>query len=132
MAKKTLAVIGSYRRGGITAQAVGEAAEAARSVGAEVDIIDLLDRHIEFCTNCRACTQEPGAKRGVCALSDDMAGILDKADAADGFIFAAPVNYFNITALMRSFLERLAVSTYWPWAACWHPECICPCPAFIA
>ncbi len=115
MAKKIVAITGSYRRGGITAQAVAEAAGAARSAGAQVDVIDLLDRRIEFCTNCRACTQEPGAKRGVCVLNDDMAGILDRVDAADGLILAAPVNYFNVTALMRRFLERLIVYSFWPW-----------------
>ncbi|MCX5791332.1 MAG: flavodoxin family protein [Elusimicrobia bacterium] len=117
MAKKIVAVIGSYRRGGITAQAVNEAAAAAREAGAEVELIDLLDKRIEFCTNCRACTQAPGVKRGECVLSDDMAGILDKLDAADGLILAAPVNYFNVTALARRFLERMIVYDYWPWGA---------------
>lgn len=117
MAKKIVAIMGSYRRGGITGQAVAEAAHAARSAGAEVEIVDLLDRHIEFCSNCRACTQEPGAGRGACALKDDMAGILDLLDAADGYILASPVNYFNVTALMRRFLERTAVYAYWPWGA---------------
>ncbi len=117
MAKKIVAVMGSYRRGGITAQAVNEAAAAAREAGAEVEIIDLLDKRIEFCTNCRACTQAPGEKRGECVLSDEMAGILDKLDAADGLILAAPVNYFNVTALTRRFLERMIVYDYWPWGA---------------
>lgn len=117
MTKKIVAITGSYRRGGITAQAVAEVAAAARSAGAEVEIVDLLDRHIEFCTNCRACTQAPGPARGACPLKDDMAGILDLLDAADGYIFASPVNYFNITALMRRFLERTAVYAYWPWGA---------------
>ncbi len=117
MAKKIVAVMGSYRRGGITAQAVNEAAAAAREAGAEVEIIDLLDKRIEFCTNCRACTQAPGEKRGECVLSDEMAGILDKLDAADGLILAARVNYFNVTALTRRFLERMIVYDYWPWGA---------------
>lgn len=117
MAKKIVAITGSYRRGGITDQAAAEAAAGARSAGAGVEIINLLDRHIEFCTNCRACTQEPGAARGACVLADDMAGILDQVDAADGLILAAPVNYFNVTALMRRFLERMAVYAYWPWGA---------------
>ncbi|MEI7528885.1 MAG: flavodoxin family protein [Elusimicrobiota bacterium] len=117
MAKKIVAVMGSYRRGGITAQALNEAAAAAREAGAEVEIINLLDKRIEFCTNCRACTQAPGEKRGECVLSDEMAGILDKLDAADGLILAAPVNYFNVTALTRRFLERMIVYDYWPWGA---------------
>lgn len=113
--KRIVAINGGYRREGVTFQAVAEAAGAAREAGAEVRVIDLLDARIEFCTNCRSCTQVPGEKRGACVLADDMAGILDAVDAADGLILAAPVNYFNVTALMRRFLERTIPYAWWPW-----------------
>jgi NAD(P)H-dependent FMN reductase len=117
MKSKVLAILGSYRRDGVTAQAAREALAAAREAGAETELVDLLDARIEFCANCRACTQAAGEKRGACPLADDMAALLDKIDAADGLILAAPVNYFNVTALMRRFMERTVVYAYWPWGA---------------
>lgn len=114
MVKKIVALNGSYRRGGITAQALAEAVAGAREAGAEVAVIELLDKHIEFCTNCRACAQAPGDKRGSCVINDDMTAILDQVDAADGLILAAPVNFFNVTAITRRFMERLICYGYWP------------------
>ena len=115
MNKKIVAIMGSYRKGGITEQAVEAAVESARKLGAEVSVIKLLEKHIEFCTNCRACNQKSGEARGICPLKDDMNEILDEMDLADGFILAAPVNCFNITAISRRFFERLVCYAYWPW-----------------
>ncbi len=112
-----IAINGSYRRAGVTAQALEEALAAAREAGAETETVNLLDAKIEFCANCRGCMQDPGQKRGLCPQNDDMAGILDKLEAADGVLFGAPVNFFNVNALTRRFLERMAVYGYWPWGA---------------
>jgi len=117
MAKRVFAIVGSYRKGGMVDSAVEEILEGARERGAETNKIYLLDKHIEFCNNCRSCMQEPGAARGTCPLHDDMAGILDEMDAADSIVLGSPVNYFNATAIFRRFLERMAVYAYWPWYA---------------
>lgn len=55
--------------------------DGAKDAGAEVEKIQLLDRYIEFCTNCRNCTQNSGDKRGQCVLNDDMNDILLKIAA---------------------------------------------------
>ena len=117
MAKKIVAIDGSYRRGGTIDQAVAAAAGAARAGGAEVQVFRLAELDILFCDNCRACTQAPGARRGDCPLADGMSGLLDAIDAADGLILAAPVNCFNVNALPRRFMERMAPYAYWPWGA---------------
>lgn len=117
MAFKILAINGSYRRGGMIDQAVEAACAAAREAGAETEIVRLSERNIKFCDNCRACTQRPGEKRGGCHKADDMAALLDAADAADGLILAAPVNCFNVTAVFRAFMERCTPYAYWPWGA---------------
>jgi len=117
MAKKIVAIDGSYRRGGTIAQAVDAAAGAAREGGADVRVFRLAEKNVLFCDNCRACMQTPGAKRGRCPLLDDMNEIMDAVDAADGLILAAPVNCFNVNALTRRFMERLAPYAYWPWGA---------------
>jgi FMN-dependent NADH-azoreductase len=112
---KVVAILGTYRREGPTAQAVEAILAGARARGATTNTIYLLDHPIEFCQNCRTCTQSEGSGRGSCQQHDSLKQILDELDAADSIILASPVNFFNVTALTRRFLERLIVYTYWPW-----------------
>ncbi len=44
-----------------------------------------------------------------------MEEILSKIDAADGLVLASPINFGNIIAIMKRFIERLIVYRYWPW-----------------
>jgi multimeric flavodoxin WrbA len=115
MGKKILGIVGSYRRNGMTDSLVSAVLAGAEERGADTEKIYLMDKHIEFCTNCRTCTQKPGAERGECVHRDDMAGILDRYDASDGIVIGAPVNCFNLNAVTRRFMERLVCLTYWPW-----------------
>ncbi len=115
--RKVVALVGSYRKGGIIDSAVDEMLAAAEEAGAEVSKIYLADRNIEFCLNCRRCTQAEGKERGVCVQNDDMAALLDKIEVADGLILGSPVNFFTVTALTKRFVERLVCYAYWPWGA---------------
>lgn len=117
MAYRILAINGAYRRGGMIDQAVEAACAAARAAGAETETLLLAGADINFCLNCRACTQKPGEGRGECVQQDGMAALLARADAADALIIAAPVNFFNVNALTRRFMERLVPGGYWPWGA---------------
>ena len=112
---KILAINGSYRDDGITDQAVSALAQAVRDKGDEVEVILLREYHIEFCLNCRECTQLPGEAPGICVQQDGMQALVDKIEQADGYIFAAPTNFGSVTALFKRFMERLVVYGYWPW-----------------
>jgi len=112
-----VAIIGNYRREGVIDQAVEAVLAGARAQGAITRKIHLLDHPIEFCHNCRSCTQPEGERRGPCPQHDGLEAILDEVDAADAVVLASPVNFFNVTALMRRFLERLVAYAYWPWGA---------------
>ncbi|MFA5293128.1 MAG: flavodoxin family protein [Phycisphaerae bacterium] len=116
MSKKILAIVGTYRKGGIIDSTVDEILSAAQTSGGQTEKIYLIDKHIEFCTNCRKCTQSPGEIRGKCIHNDDMEEILQKIEMADGLILASPVNFYNVTAVTRRFMERLVAFAYWPWA----------------
>ena len=83
-----------------------------KKIGAETDLIKLRDYRIEYCRACYStantqchfyCTCYPkGTPQG-----DDMTNILyDKIIAADAIIFATPVNNFNISTLMKTFIDR--------------------------
>jgi len=123
MAKKIVAIVGTYRRGKVIDSAVSELLRGAESRGAETETIYLIDKRIEFCNNCRLCTQERDVgRRGACIFQDDMESILEAVDAADGLVVASPTNFYNVTAITRRFMERLIVYAYWPWSAKMGPE----------
>lgn len=115
MAKKIIAITGSYRKGGIVDRTVEAILQAAAEKGAETETIRLMDHPLEFCLNCRKCTQLEGPRRGVCVHDDEMADILDRIEAADGIVLASPVNFFGVTAVTQRFIERLVCYAYWPW-----------------
>ena len=110
-----LAIVGSYRRGGIIERAVDELLASARESGAVTKKITLLDKRLAFCTNCRSCTQVAGESYGVCILDDDMAALLQEVEQADALVLASPMNAGTVTALMKTFIERLVCTAYWPW-----------------
>ena len=115
MPKRIVALVGSYRKGCSVDSLVDAVLEGAREKGAETEKIYLLDRRIEFCTNCRSCTQEPGPVRGTCIQKDDLDGVLSRLEGADALGLAAPVNFYTLNALTRRFMERLVCYAYWPW-----------------
>jgi hypothetical protein len=114
---RVTAIVGSYRKGGVVDQAVDEILASARNAGADVSKIYLVDKRIEFCTNCRACTQPPGPERGPCGIADEMADVLDELERSEAFVLASPMNFFTVTAVMKRFLERLVCYAYWPWGS---------------
>lgn len=118
---KVVAIVGSYRRGGMTDSAVEAVLEGARDAGAETKKIFLLDQHLEFCRNCRRCAQADGFERGKCDQKDDLEGMLEEIEQADGVVLGAPVNFFNVTAIFRQFMERLLGYAYWPWGSRFGP-----------
>lgn len=112
---KIIAILGTYRKNGVIDAAVDEILASAREAGAETAKVHLIDRHIEFCTNCRACTQQEGDRRGACPLDDDMKGLLDDIERSDAIVLASPMNFWTVTAVMKRFIERLVCYAYWPW-----------------
>ncbi len=112
---KITAIVGSYRKGGVTDTAVDEILTAAAEAGAEVAKIYLIEKHIEFCTNCRTCTQQPGKHPGACPTQDDMRAILEEIERSDALIIASPMNFGTVTAVTKKFIERLICFAYWPW-----------------
>ena len=115
--KHIVAINGSYREGGVTDQLLEAMADEISGRGSSMDIINLRDEPIAFCCNCRECMQQPGAAPGHCVLKDGMTSIIERLEAADGYVLAAPTNFSSVTALFKRFSERLAPYGYWPWGA---------------
>jgi putative NADPH-quinone reductase len=89
--------------------------EVFDKAGAKTEHILLRNHRIEFCTNCRACTQLPGDTPGKCMLQDGMEEIIDKIEWADGYVLASPTNFGSATAIFKRFMERLVVYAFWSW-----------------
>lgn len=117
MQKRILIINGAYREGGYTDVMVEIAAAALQSQGIATEEVRLRDYPIDFCHNCRHCTQAEGEFPGRCILDDNMGALIAKLEAADGYLFASPTNYGTVTALFKRFLERLVVYGYWPWGS---------------
>ena len=84
-----------------------EAAGGARA-DLEVEQVFLIDRHIEYCRNCVTCKDaDPAAEYAPCVIRDDMDELMPKLVAADAFLFGTPVNLSGVTAVMKTFLERV-------------------------
>ena len=114
---RLLAVNGSYRENGTIDQAVKLAVETASEAGVAMEVIHLRDFPIEFCRNCRQCTQVPGEAPAECVQQDRMRELIEKIEAADGYILASPTNFYSVTAVFKRFMERLVVYAYWPWGS---------------
>jgi len=112
---KILAINGSYRDDGMTDQAVEAIVRAVKSAGKDVEVILLREYPIEFCLNCRECTQQAGNSPGKCVQHDGMEELINKIEQADGFILASPTNLGSVAAIFKRFMERLIVYAYWPW-----------------
>ena len=77
---KALFINGSPRKNGNTAQLLKRAMDGAREAGAEVELVNLYDRSLNYkgCMSCFACKLK-GGKKGVCSFKDDLQPILQKA-----------------------------------------------------
>ena len=115
MSTKVVAIVGSYRKGGMTDAAIEAILSGAREKGAETHAVYLADQKLEFCTSCRECALAPGPQRGRCPLKDDLEPILSEIEEADAVVLSSSVSYGNVTAIFRLFMERLTVYFYWPW-----------------
>ncbi len=114
---KVLVINGAYRDNGMTDQVLSVMVEALNEEGIDSEVILLRKYPIEFCLNCRKCTQQPGRLPGECVHRDAMQSLIDKIEVADAYILAAPTSFGSVTAIFQRFMERLIVYAYWPWGA---------------
>ena len=69
----------------------------------EVEIINAVDKHIEYCTGCFACMHNGGK----CIHNDDMKEILEKILGSDLLVFSYPLYSYGMPAPLKAILDRV-------------------------
>ncbi len=109
--KKVTAFVGSARKKH-TYNAVAQFLGNLQAMGdIEVDIVRLSEYRIETCKGCKVCF-EKGEEH--CPLKDDRDVLIGKMMASDGVVFASPNYSFQVSAIMKTFLDRLAFAFHRP------------------
>lgn len=102
---KVLLVNGSPDRKGCTFTALEEIAKTLEENGVETEIFQVGNKPIAGCIGCGSCR-----KTGECFIKDIVNEFVEKAKAADGFIFSSPVHYAAASGAITSFLDRVFYS----------------------
>ena len=71
-------------------------------VSQEIHVIDVIDRHIEYCTGCFACKMNGGT----CIHQDDMPAILNEILESDLLLFSFPLYCYGMPAPLKALLDR--------------------------
>ena len=109
--KKITAFIGSAHKR-MTLSAVRQFLDDLQSYGdVESEIVTLSDYRLGTCRGCRLCIA-----RGeeTCPIKDDRDVLIEKMMASDGVVFASPNYSFQVSALMKTFLDRLGFAFHRP------------------
>jgi multimeric flavodoxin WrbA len=98
---KVVAIVGSPRPKGNTNYLVDQALQEISNHGIETEKIMLSQYRINGCLGHENCSSF-----AACQQKDDAPAILEKFSTADGIILATPVYYYNMTAQMKTFIDR--------------------------
>ncbi len=68
----------------------------------DVHIINVIDKHIEYCQGCFACMRNGGN----CIHNDDMRGILEEILESDLLVFSYPLYCYGMPAPLKALMDR--------------------------
>jgi len=109
---KVLVIVGSSRGKGNTYKVTKQLEEKIKKIGeVEFNYLFLKEANLKPCRGCFTCVT-----RGehLCPIKDDRAKIEEQMLNSDGVIFASPVYVFNMTALMKNFIDRFSYASHRP------------------
>jgi multimeric flavodoxin WrbA len=109
--KKVTAFVGSARKKN-TYKAVVQFMSNLQALGdVETEIVTLSDYNLGICKGCMQCF-EKGEE--FCPLKDDRDVLFEKITASDGVVFATPNYSFQISGMMKVFLDRFGFAFHRP------------------
>ncbi len=109
--KKVTAIVGSARKGHTYEAAVQFLNNLQAFGDVETEVVRLSDYQVQPCKGCRVCF-----RRGeeYCPLKDDRDALIEKIMASDGVVFASPNYSFQVSGLLKAFLDRLGFAFHRP------------------
>lgn len=102
MNKKVLVISASPRRGGNSDYLCDRFMEGAQEAGHKVEKICLREKKTNYCLACYHCKDH----NGLCAIKDDVPGIIDKIIAADVVVLSTPVYFYCMNAQLKTVIDR--------------------------
>ncbi len=69
----------------------------------QIEIINAIDKHIEYCTGCFACMHNGGN----CIHDDDMRAILGKMLESDLLLFSFPLYCYGMPSPLKAIIDRV-------------------------
>jgi len=101
--KKVLGIGGSPRKGGNSDILLKRLLKGVAGEGIVTEEIQLRDYQFQPCIGCERCRKD----KRCTGLQDGMQLIYPKIREASGLILISPIYSYNMTALMKSFIDRL-------------------------
>ncbi len=98
---RILGLGGSPRKKGNTDLLLDQALAGAVSAGALVEKVALNRMRVRPCQECGACNTT-----GLCRIQDEMQGLYEKLEMADGIVLASPIFFMGITAQAKAMIDR--------------------------
>jgi multimeric flavodoxin WrbA len=98
---KAVCIAGSPRENGNTDTIVSAVLRGLEAHGVQTSLIRLSGMNIGCCRGCKACCQT-----GECVQKDDVKRIVSDMLAADLVIVASPSYWGDVTAQMKTFIDR--------------------------
>ena len=95
-------ISGSPRANGNTAILIRQTLKEIETHGIETELINLSEYDIADCCGCEGCRDSYA-----CVIKDDMQKIYPKLAKADAVVVGSPTYFYDITAIMKAFLDRL-------------------------
>lgn len=109
--KKIVAIVGSNNKNSVTNLVISKLLNNIKfhNQSYDYEIIHLGNYDIKYCEGCETCF-----KRGFCRIDkkDDFATIRRKLEESDIIFFASPVYVHNVSGIMKTFFDRMAVSCH--------------------
>jgi multimeric flavodoxin WrbA len=77
----------------------------------ECEVVTLSDYRLAVCRGCRVCIDKGET---FCPMKDDRDVLMDKIMASDGVVFATPNYCWQMSGMMKVFVDRFAAACHRP------------------
>ena len=106
---KVLAINGSARKNGNTAQMIGYLFQELQAEGIDTEMIQLAGEHPQGCIACYQCFKHKNSR---CIVDTDcINGCIEKMMGADALVLASPTYFADITSDLKALIDRVGMTS---------------------